>query len=135
MTKRIVFLIIMVGALFLLSCAKTEAPSPPSTPTPPKPETVTPTPPPAAPTTPATVAVDASKVFSTNCAACHGANRQGTPGLAPALTPQSLVAKSEAEIAETILKGKTGTAMMAWEGRLSQDEVKALATFLKNTAP
>ncbi len=90
---------------------------------------------PAAPVAPVAPAIDAKALFGTNCAACHGINRQGTPGLAPALTPESLAALSDDAIRNTILKGKPNTAMSAFEGRLSVDEISALIQLIKRTSP
>ena len=76
-------------------------------------------------------AIDASKLYASNCAACHGANRQGIPGTFPALTATSLTGKSDADLTTTITKGKTGTAMTAFEGKLSAAEIDALVKFIK----
>jgi len=78
-----------------------------------------------------TTAIDAGKIYSTKCAACHGANRQGTTGLAPPLTAASLAAKSDTEMKGVIADGKTGTAMPAFKGAISPEEIGALLKFLK----
>ena len=67
----------------------------------------------------------AAELYQARCAACHGANRQGVPGFAPALTPESLAALSESEIKNTISAGRPGTAMPAFN-TLSPEEVDAL---------
>ncbi len=84
-------------------------------------------------TTPA--AVSAKELFGTKCAACHGANRQGIPGLASALTPESLAALSDSEIKDTILDGRSGTVMPAFKGTLSPEEIDALIQLIKHTSP
>ena len=83
----------------------------------------------------ATTVVSGKDLFSAKCAACHGANRQGTPGLAPALTPESLAALSDSKITDTILNGRPGTAMQAFKGTLSPEEVDALLKFIKSPIP
>ena len=81
-----------------------------------------------------TTAIDVGKIFSTKCAACHGANRQGIPGLAPPLTPESLTASSDTEIKGMILDGRSGTAMPAFKGTLSLEQIDALLRFIKDTS-
>ncbi|MBI4180795.1 MAG: cytochrome c [Chloroflexi bacterium] len=88
---------------------------------------------PPAGTTPAPVS--AKDLFSAKCAACHGVNRQGTPGLAPALTPESLATRTDTEIKNTILDGRPGTAMIPWKGTLSPEEIDALFQLIKHTPP
>jgi mono/diheme cytochrome c family protein len=99
--------------------------SPPPTPAP----TPTPTPPPT-PT-----AINATELYATSCAGCHGANRQGVSGLGPALTPDSLVALSDAEVTEIILNGRSGTAMAAFGGTLTLEKIDALLQLIKYVSP
>ena len=77
--------------------------------------------------------VNAQSLFAITCAGCHGSDRSG--GLAPALTPDSLADISEAGIIDTITNGQSGTAMQGFKGRYSEEEIAALADFIKNTAP
>ncbi|MBI4304200.1 MAG: cytochrome c [Chloroflexi bacterium] len=91
--------------------------------------------PPAAPPAPPKPAVDAASLYGTNCAACHGQKREGVSGLGPALTPTILSQKSDTQLREVILKGKSGTAMPGFEGRLKAEEVDALVQLLKRTQP
>lgn len=79
--------------------------------------------------------VSAKDLFSTKCAACHGANRQGIPGFAPALTPQSLAARDDTEITDMISNGRTGTAMPAFKATLSAEQIDALVQFVKSPLP
>lgn len=89
---------------------------------------------PPAQTTP-TVTASAEELFATKCAVCHGANRQGVPGLAPALTPQSLAALGDAEIRNVILDGRTGTAMPGFKASLSPEDIDALLQLIKSPSP
>jgi len=73
-------------------------------------------------TTPATV--DAAALFATNCARCHGANRQG--GAGPALTTTALAQRTVAWLVNFISGHRSG---------LIPAQVGALAGFLKNTPP
>ncbi len=90
----------------------------------------------SAPTsTPTTPAIDAGKLYETNCVACHGANRQGMPNLGPALTPESLTVLSDTEIKDTIRNGRLNTAMLPLEDTLSSEEIDALLQLIKYTSP
>ena len=90
----------------------------------------------SAPTsTPTTPAIDADKLYTTNCVACHGANRQGMPNLGPALTPESLSTLSDTETKDIVLNGKANTPMTAWKAILNSEEIDALVQFIKNTSP
>jgi mono/diheme cytochrome c family protein len=69
---------------------------------------------------------DAKKLFAANCSLCHQANgmRQGDgPKLAG-------TAKSEEQVIEQIKHGKT--PMPAFEGKLSEQQIKALARYIKS---
>lgn len=79
--------------------------------------------------------VSAGELFGKRCAACHGANQQGIPGFAPALTPESLTALSDAEIRDMILDGRSGTAMPAFKGTLSPEEIDVLIQLIKHSSP
>jgi len=124
MHKLTILVTVISVAVFLVSCGGSTAPTTPAAPA--APTTTTP------PATTAPAAIDAAKLYAINCSGCHGANRQGVTGLAPALTPTSLAAKSADELKTTITKGKTGTAMPSFE-RLGSAEIDALVNFIKNT--
>ncbi len=70
--------------------------------------------------------------FQNNCAVCHGAERQGGVGLP--LTPSDLTQADDVYV-DTILNGRTGTAMPPWSGTVSPEEAQAIVTFLKNVEP
>lgn len=72
--------------------------------------------------------------FVANCAACHGANREGGVGLP--LTPEKLT-QNDAFYQDTIKNGRSGTAMAAVGTilGLSDDEIATLVTFLKTDQP
>ncbi|MBI2847572.1 MAG: c-type cytochrome [Chloroflexi bacterium] len=79
--------------------------------------------------------VSAQEVYAARCSACHGANRQGVPGLAPALTPESLAALGDSETRYVISDGRTGTAMPPFKTTLSPEEIDALLQLIKHTSP
>ncbi|MBI2980003.1 MAG: cytochrome c [Chloroflexi bacterium] len=123
MLKLVIPATLLMAALFLISCTGTQPTQP------------APTPPPIPVPTPTPAAIDAAKLFATNCVVCHGEKRQGVSGLGPALTPTSLTKLSDAEVRSTILKGRTNTAMAGFEGRLSAEEIDALIQLIKRTSP
>lgn len=72
-----------------------------------------------------------SATFANQCALCHGANGQGdrTQG-APNLTDQEwLYGGSPADIRDTIYNARN-SHMPAWEGRLDDATIKALAVYV-----
>lgn len=80
-------------------------------------------------------AISAGELYAAKCAVCHGTNRLGVSGLAPALTPESLTALSDTEVRDTISSGRPGTAMPAFKGSLSPEEIDALLQLIKQTSP
>ena len=85
--------------------------------------------------TPAAETITGGELFSASCVACHGVNRQGISGLGPAVTPDSLSALSDDETKDTILNGRTGTVMPAFESTLTSEEIDVLLQFIKYTSP
>ncbi len=75
-----------------------------------------------------------SKVFAENCAGCHGAAGKGSGMMkTPDFTnPAVQAALPEGSTIKTIRDGKPGTAMPAWQGKLSEAEINAVATFVKS---
>ncbi|MBI4181166.1 MAG: cytochrome c [Chloroflexi bacterium] len=134
--KKVMFVVslLVIGVLLVSACAapKETAPAaPPATKTEVAPAPVTP----VIPAAPVASAVDAKKLYDTNCAACHGPNRQGVTGLGKPLTPESLSLLSDDVIRTTILNGKPNTLMLGWEGRLSIEQINALIQLIKYTPP
>ncbi|MBI2287906.1 MAG: c-type cytochrome [Chloroflexi bacterium] len=80
-------------------------------------------------------AVSAKELYGAKCAVCHGANRQGVTGLAPALTPESLATLSDTETRNAMLDGRPGTAMPGFKGALTLEEIDALLQFIKSASP
>ena len=87
----------------------------------------------AAAQSPATAAapaapVDAGALYTTHCAACHGADRFGVMG--PALLPESLERLRKPAAAETIAKGRAATQMAGFSPTLSKAEIDALVAYV-----
>ena len=72
-----------------------------------------------------TPTIDPAALFSSNCAGCHSADRSGGKG--PSLLPGNLT-KEASQYAETISNGRGG--MPSWSGKLSVDEISALAEWI-----
>ncbi|MDR2853157.1 MAG: nitrite reductase [Burkholderiaceae bacterium] len=87
---------------------------------------------PAAAATATATAIDPDDLFQKNCALCHGPDRVGRMG--PALLPQSLERLSGRELDAVLRQGRVATQMQGFAGQLSEDELNALAHWLR-TAP
>jgi cytochrome c6 len=74
---------------------------------------------------------DAATLFQAKCKMCHGADGKGSPvGLkmgAPDLTAKKVAA---ADAAKAIADGKG--KMTGFKGKLTDDEIKSLATYVSN---
>ena len=79
--------------------------------------------------------IDATALYTDNCASCHGVNRSDSSPVGPLLNPQRLATLSDSEVKDTILNGRPGTAMAAFKSSLSLEEVDALLQLIKYTAP
>lgn len=87
------------------------------------------------------LAAGGAEVFNANCASCHGANGQGTPGLAPALKGDKFVTTGTVQaVTDTVENGRSGAqkhfqnmpiAMPAWKGKLSDADITAVVTFIR----
>ncbi|RLC21818.1 MAG: cytochrome C [Deltaproteobacteria bacterium] len=75
---------------------------------------------------------DAEKLFTQNCAVCHGADRGGY--FAPALTQERLANTSEAAIRSMTSNGISETQMPPWGGKLSTTELRKLSALFKSTS-
>ncbi len=79
----------------------------------------------------ATLAAEGAKVFAENCAACHGEQGKGdrTVG-APNLTDAIWLYGGDRDtITHTVTYARFGV-MPAWAGRLSEDEIRAVAAYV-----
>jgi len=78
-------------------------------------------------------AADGDAVFKGRCAPCHGADGKGksaigTPDFTSAKTQSGV---TDAEIIDTITNGRKGTIMPAWKGKLADEEIAAVAQYLR----
>ncbi|HLE08983.1 MAG TPA: c-type cytochrome [Thermodesulfobacteriota bacterium] len=84
--------------------------------------------------------IDAANIFMTKCSPCHGKDAKGT-AMAPSLAGGEFIAKSDvAAIKDTIKNGRSGDqkkyknfplAMPKWDTQLKEDEIDAVAKYLK----
>jgi mono/diheme cytochrome c family protein len=73
--------------------------------------------------------------FQASCTTCHGANRAGIPGLGLPLLPEVLTQPDDFYF-DTIQNGRAGTVMPAWgQQGLTDEEIRTLVEFIKNTPP
>lgn len=79
----------------------------------------------------AALATAGTTVFAENCVACHGEDGKGMRDFgAPNLTDAIwLYGGSVATLTETVTKARYGV-MPAWTGKLSEDEIRAVATYV-----
>jgi len=68
-----------------------------------------------------------------DCGSCHGMTMKG--GLGPALLPETMTAKPKELMVQTILEGRSGTAMPPWKTLLGRDEAAWLIETLTKGLP
>jgi len=79
-------------------------------------------------------AAEGDAVFKARCTACHGADGKGkaaigTPDFTSAKT---LAGLSDADVVDTVTNGKKGTIMPAWKGKLSDEEIAVVASYVRS---
>lgn len=74
------------------------------------------------------------EVYENNCASCHRLNGEGLPNTFPALRGNAFVLGDEAALVHLLLTGRQGKMgrMPAWQNRLNDQQVAAVATFIRN---
>ena len=78
-------------------------------------------------------------IFFKHCKACHGDKGDGKTFAANVLMPSPknfTSEKSKQELTEkrmikSVTDGRKGTAMMPWKSRLSQQEIKAVVSYIR----
>lgn len=81
-----------------------------------------------------TFAADGEAVFKARCARCHGEDGKGkTKAAPPDLTdPKTQASLTDADIVKTITNGRKGTLMVGWKGKLSTEEISAVAAYVRS---
>ena len=79
--------------------------------------------------------VPVADFFQATCAACHGADRAGIPGLGLPLTPDALTEPDDFYF-NTIAEGRPGTVMPSWRANgLTDEEIQTLVEFITTVEP
>jgi len=94
----------------------------------------------AAPANP--LAQAGQKVYSQNCATCHGATGMGTPGAFPPLANNPFVTGPAKDVITVVLNGKTGPItvngqgyngqMPPWKASLSNKDIAAVVSYIRS---
>ena len=81
-------------------------------------------------------------LYRESCRHCHGFAGKGDGEMAEYLDPhpanlasQSTQAKTDQELKEVILKGRSGTAMVGLEGALEEAQLNDLLAFIRSLRP
>jgi mono/diheme cytochrome c family protein len=71
------------------------------------------------------------QTFATYCVSCHGPGAEGG-ALGPSLISADVTAKDDDYYRETIKNGRAGTAMPAWAGTLSPQDIENVIAWLRS---
>jgi ABC-type amino acid transport substrate-binding protein len=69
----------------------------------------------------------ARSTYLTQCSQCHGVDARGTPAAANLLAFKG----SEEDFVRIVRNGRPGTAMTPWKGLIADDDIRAIAQYLK----
>ncbi len=69
-------------------------------------------------------------IYTKNCAMCHGANGEGKAGMKTKALKEA-ASKSEADLVKVISDGIPNTTMHGYKGKLTDAQIKDLATAIK----
>jgi mono/diheme cytochrome c family protein len=85
--------------------------------------------------TDAEVIAGGGQLYTIVCSTCHGSEGQGSR-MAPALNTQNFLAETNDQAIKAIIsQGVPNTRMPAWGGRLTDEELKALVSFIRAWEP
>jgi cytochrome c oxidase subunit II len=73
------------------------------------------------------------QVYAAHCAACHQPSGQGLPPLYPALQNNKMVLGAVDDSIKMLLQGVSGTAMQSFADQLTDEEIAAVATYIRNS--
>ncbi|MFS1908838.1 cytochrome c oxidase subunit II [Vibrio lentus] len=71
-------------------------------------------------------------VYKTRCAVCHQVNGEGIPGAFPAIKGSPVALGDVGVHIDTIVYGRGGTAMQAFDNQLTEKEIAAVVTYQRN---
>src|SRR5947209_3710137 len=72
----------------------------------------------------------ARSTFLTQCSQCHGTDAKGTP----AASNLQAFKGSEADFVRVVQTGRPGTGMTPWKGLISEQDIRAIARYIKQLA-
>ncbi|MDC0403427.1 cytochrome c oxidase subunit II [Porticoccaceae bacterium] len=72
------------------------------------------------------------KVYTTNCAGCHGIDGLGIPGVFPSMVGTEVTMGPIEKHIDVIVNGVNGTAMQAFAAQLSEVDIAAVVTYERN---
>ncbi|MBT8114930.1 MAG: cytochrome c oxidase subunit II [Arenicella sp.] len=72
------------------------------------------------------------EVYQSRCAACHGADGVGIPGVFPAIAGSAVATGDRESQIDLIMFGKPGTAMAAFANQLNDEEIASVITYQRN---
>jgi mono/diheme cytochrome c family protein len=75
--------------------------------------------------------IDAAGLYTANCERCHGNGNSETKELNFA-DGDWRHGSSQADVIKTITDGVAGTAMLPWKDRFTEEEIAALARYVRN---
>jgi mono/diheme cytochrome c family protein len=77
---------------------------------------------------------EGSTIFAQKCSQCHGSDGKGIPSIkTPNWTdPRVQASITDEQMIATIKNGKSGTLMPAWSGKLSEEQIQAVAAHLRS---
>jgi mono/diheme cytochrome c family protein len=85
--------------------------------------------------TDADVIAAGEKLYNVACSTCHGADGQGSR-MAPALNTQAFLAETNDQAIKAIIsQGVPDTRMPAWGGRLTDEQLNSLVSFIRAWEP
>ena len=73
------------------------------------------------------------KIYTGVCAACHGPEGKGIPGVFPAMAGSKIANGPLAAHLNIVMNGKAGTAMQAFAAQMNDTDIAAVVTFERNS--
>ncbi|MGB1321385.1 MAG: cytochrome c oxidase subunit II [Vibrio gallaecicus] len=71
-------------------------------------------------------------IYNARCAVCHQVNGEGITGAFPAIKGSAIALGDLSTHLDTIVYGRPGTAMQAFDAQLSEKEIAAVVTYQRN---
>jgi mono/diheme cytochrome c family protein len=82
------------------------------------------------------------QIYLESCQSCHGSTGKGDSDMAAYLTPppanlasKATQTKTDAQLREIILEGRSGTAMSSYEGTFGEAQLADLIAYIRSLKP